>query len=258
MFSLITQAERRAVQGLLFCYLCGRFFETDGNKNRDHVPPDSIFQGDHKDPLILPTHEACNSAHSVIDEKIAQLIALRYGKIPSDPKCRRLVMDPQIGALMNLDIDEVVWRWITGFHAALYRESVIDIRDNCALVTPFPRGQMVDGKVIIDPVLPQHIAFVKVIKDNRAKNNLDQIQCNKGNLIYECVWNQADNNGPWMCFFALDVYDWKDLGKTRRQDARGCAGYYVPPSGMAPSGAALGITEANIASNTDVFDPFAP
>ncbi len=226
-------------------------------KNRDHVPPDSVFRVDHKDPLILPTHETCNSGHTVVDEKIAQLIALKYGKVPSDPKHRRLAVDPNISALMNLDIDDVVWRWISGFHAALYKEPVTDISENCALVTPFPRARMVNGNVVVDPILPQHLAFVQVIKDNRATNNLDRIHCNKGNLTYECVWNQADNNGPWMCFFALDVYDWKDLGKTQDQDARGCAGFYVIPSGLAPATATLGIFEKDIASNVDALDPFA-
>ncbi len=257
MISLITQAERRTAQNLLFCYLCGESFKDGDTKNRDHIPPDSIFQVDHKDPLILPTHQACNSAHTLTDEKISQLIALRYGKTPTDPKHRRLIMDPQIGALTNLDIDAAVWRWITGFHAALYREPVLDIRNNCALVTPFPRGQMVNGQPVVDPVLPQHLAFVRAIKDNRAKSNLDRIHCNKGNFTYECVWNQADNNGPWMCFFALDVYDWKVLGKTRDQDARGRAGFYVLPTGTAPIGAALGISEQDIASNSDAMDPFA-
>jgi len=257
MISLITQAERRPIQGLPFCYLCGRSFEIGDIKNRDHVPPDSIFKVDHKDPLILPTHERCNSAHAMIDEKIAQLIALRYGKVPADPQRRRLIIDPKIGAITNLDIDEAVWYWIAGFHAALYRQPAIDIRNNCALITPFPRAQIVDGSVVVDPISPQHLAFVRAIKDNRVKNNLDKIQCNKGNLKYECVWNQADNNGPWMCFFALDVYDWKDLGAARDQDARGCAGFYVLPSGVAPTGAALGIREKGIAANIDVLDPFA-
>jgi hypothetical protein len=257
MISLVTQAERRPVQNLPFCYLCGKNFQASDTKNRDHVPPDSIFQVDHKDPLILPTHQACNSAHTLTDEKIAQLIALRYGKKPTDPNHRRLIINAHIGAITNLDVDEAVWRWISGFHAALYKEPAIDIRENCALVTPFPRGRMVDGKPVIDPILPQHGAFVQAIKDNRARNNLDKIQCNKGNLTYECVWNQADNNGPWMCFFALDVYDWKDLGRVRDQDPRGCAGFYVLPSGLAPSSATLGISERNVSPNLDTLDPFA-
>jgi len=68
--------------------------------------------------------------------------------------------------------------------------------------------------------LPQHLNFVQTIKTNRAKNNLDRICCNKGKLTYECVWAQADNDGPWLCIFALDIYDWKDLGRTRVQPAR--------------------------------------
>lgn len=257
MVSLITQNERRAIQGLPFCYLCGQTFRDNDSRNRDHVPPNSIFQVDHRDPLILPTHEVCNSAHKLIDEKMSQLIGILYGKIPSDSQHRHLNFDFQIGALTNLDVDAAIWRWITGFHAALYGESVLDIHHNGGLVTPFPRGQTVDGQPVVDPIPPQHLTFVRAIKDNRAINNLDRIHCNKGNLIYECVWNQADNNGQWMCFFALEVCDWKELGKTQDYEARGCAGFYVLPTGAIPEGAALGILEQGIASNNDVLDPFA-
>jgi hypothetical protein len=38
-----------------------------------------------------------------------------------------------------------------------------------------------------------------------------------------------------MCIYALDVYDWKDLGRTEHLPARGCAGCYVSPSPGVPS-----------------------
>lgn len=258
MISLTTQAQRRRVQRLSFCYLCGQQFAAGDTKNRDHVPPDSIFKADHKDPLILPTHVACNSRHALDDEKIAQLIALRYGKAPSNPKNRRLSVDPASGALTNLDIDGVVWRWISGFHAALYGEPATNIRYRCALVTPFPRGRIVNGKAEIEPLQPQHMVFVQAIKANRVRNNLDTIQCNKRTLTYECVWSQADNNGSWMCFFALDVYDWKDLGKAQGQNARGCAGFYILPSHAVPVGGAIGVKDLKGVGSKDPLDPFAP
>jgi hypothetical protein len=31
-------------------------------------------------------------------------------------------------------------------------------------------------------------------------------------LRYECVWCRADSGDLWICFFALDIYNWKDLG----------------------------------------------
>jgi hypothetical protein len=45
----------------------------------------------------------------------------------------------------------------------------------------------------------------------------------------------ADNSGPWMCVFALDIYDWKDLGRTSVLPARGCAGFYMTPAQTIPA-----------------------
>jgi len=257
MISLVTQAERRRVQKLSFCYLCGESFAGGAVTNRDHVPPDSVFWADHKDPLILPTHRACNSKHSLDDEKISQLIALKFGKIPKDPNNHRLAIDLKTGALTNLDIDGVVWRWISGFHASLYQQPVLNIRRFCTLVTPFPRGRAVNGVENIEPLKPQHSLFVQTIKANRAKGNVDRIECNRGNLTYECVWCRADNSGPWACFFALNVYDWKDLGHARGQAARGCAGSYSLLLSAAPERASIADRDTANASGDDLLDPFS-
>jgi hypothetical protein len=62
---------------------------------------------------------------------------------------------------------------------------------------------MRNGRPMLDPIRPPHRLFVQAIKDNRARGNLDRVQCNKGKLTYECVWHQANNNGPWMFFSRL-------------------------------------------------------
>jgi hypothetical protein len=258
MVFLISQKDRQAVQKLPFCYLCGKVFVSGEATNTDHVPPKSIFDERDRDPLVLLTHVTCNTAQAQIDEKIGQLIALRYRKVPP-PERRRLqfALSPQVGlgVLTNLNIDAAVWRWIAGFHAALYRNSPVGIRG--ALVTPFPKGKNVGGRLAVEPVRPQHLAFVQTIKTNRIKGNLDQIRCNKGKLTYECVWCQADNNGPWMCIFALDIYDWKDLGRTSHHLARGCAGFYVLPTQTVPPDATRGTTTSIIIPNMDPLDPFS-
>jgi hypothetical protein len=97
--------------------------------------------------------------------------------------------------------------------------------------------------------------FVATIKQNRARNNLDRINCNRGKVVYECVWCQSDNNGPWLCFFALDVYDWKDLGRTVF-GARGCAGFYKMPSGEVPLAASRHIDAPVVIPVADHLDPF--
>jgi hypothetical protein len=167
----------------------------------------------------------------------------------------RLALTPLFNIMFRTTIGSTaVWRWISGFHAALYRSSAVGIRGS--LVTPFPRV-IISGRFAVEPLRPQHVAFVQTIKTNRIKGNLDQIRCNKGKLTYECVWCQADNNGPWMCIYALDIYDWKDLGRTSHHPARGCAGFYVLPSQTPPPAATTGKTTSIIIPNSDPLDPFA-
>jgi hypothetical protein len=240
--------------------LCGRDFVAGDSRNRDHVPPECIFAPEDREPLWLPAHIACNGSYKLLDEKIGQVIALRRGKVPRDPRHRRLrfTYSPQqnLGAVVNVDINSAVWRWIGGFHAALYRESGVGIRGS--LVTPFPRARLVNDRALLEPLrIQQHKIIVETIVVSRHRNNLDRISCNKGKLIYECVWQQADNAGPWMCFFALDVYDWKDLGRTDVLPARGCAGFYVTPAPSVPANATIGVKSSIIIPIRDRLDPFS-
>jgi hypothetical protein len=259
MVSLLRQSDFKGVRTIPFCYLCGRDFVPGDEQNRDHVPPKCIFHPLDREPLLLPAHKACNSSYHLADEKIGQLIALRYGKVPRDPARRRLsfVMSPHgnMGAVVNLDIDGAVWRSIAGFHAALYREPAIGITGS--LITPFPRARLINGRALLEPLRIQHQLFVQTIKSNRHRNNLDRISCNKGKMVYECVWQQADNNGPWMCIFAMDIYDWKDLGRNEAMPARGCAGFYVTPTVMIPANATRGASSSIIIPTTDRLDAFA-
>ena len=258
MAELLNQTHFRTVRNLSFCYLCGKPFTAADIKSRDHVPPKSIFAPIDREPLLLPTHVACNNSFELIDEKIGQLIALRYGKVPS-PEHRRLKFtfsptDINLGAVTNVNVVAAVWRWIAGFHSALYREPAIGIQGS--VVTPFPMGRNINGRIVVAPIRPQHEIFVRTIQLNRLKKNLDRIQCNKGKLIYGCVWCQSDNNGPWLAMFALDIYDWKELGRTADFSARGCAGYYIMPSGAAPPLATRGTHSTIIIPNANPLDPF--
>jgi hypothetical protein len=154
-----------------------------------------------------------------------------------------------------LDVDRAVWRWIAGFHAALYRESGVGMRGS--LVTPFPKARLVNGRAVLEPLrVRQHQIIVETIVSNRIRDNFDRIACNNGKLIYECVWQQADNGGPWMCFFALDIYDWKDLGRTEVLPPRGCAGFYVTPTRTVPGNATKGVKSSIIIPVRDRLDPF--
>ncbi len=259
MVSLLCQHDFQGVRKLPFCYLCGRDFAAGDIVNRDHAPPTCIFLPGDREPLVLRTHKACNESFALLDEKIGQLIALRYGKVPSDPTNLRLkfALSPQgtLGAVENLDIDGAVWRWIGGFHAALYRESGVGIKGS--LVTPFTKVCRVNGRAVVVPLRIQHPVIVQTIVSNRVRDNLDRISCNKGKMRYECVWQQADNGGHWLCFFALDIYDWKDLGRSYVQPARGCAGVYITPAGTVPAGATKGVKSSIIIPVSDPLDAFA-
>jgi len=109
-----------------------------------------------------------------------------------------------LGAITNLNIDQAIWRWVRGFHAAPYREHMPNAPMR-ALTTPFPRAQQQESGPMIEPMKePQHRIIVKTIKTNRAKSNLDIIHTHDAKLRYEAVWVQSDQ-GTWMCFFGLEI-----------------------------------------------------
>ena len=260
---LTTHKQIQELRHLSFCYICGRTFGDNDGKNRDHVPPKSAFaKSDRNVPIALPTHIACNSKFKLIDEKIGQVIALKHGKAPS-PKNWRLSIrtfdsptgGSPLGVVSNLDIPGAIRRWVRAFHSALYRGPMPD-GARFAIQTPFPSAKLSTGKPDFDAIPAQHELFVKTIKLNRAAANLDEIRCNNGKLVYQCVWVPADN-GVWICVFALDIYNWKDLGDVNNFAARGCAGSYVLPAGLTPRFATKGTNLIAEAGNADKLDPFS-
>jgi hypothetical protein len=264
MVSLLTQRDFRAVQNLPFCYLCGKKFADGDNINSDHVPPENIFEKKDRMPLKLLTHYNCNHAYRDIDEKIGQVIALRRGQVPA-LRNRKLKITYNLStgqsALTNLDIEDAVWRWIRGFHAALYHhpfppdDPAKGYRSG-ALQTPFHRTFRTPHGGVLRNILPQHRLCVQIIKENRAKNNLDRLVSNNGKLVYECVWREGDGNAGWVCMFALNICDWKDLGAVPGLPSCGCAGIYLLPSRVKPETATLAITLTVTVPNLEPLDPF--
>ena len=219
MVSLSTHRDFRGVRRLPFCYVCGKDFVPGDSTNHDHVPAGKTFHvRDREPPLCLPTHTKCNDDHHKIDQKVTQLIGVRWGK-PLSGRDRQLdirVLAPGVGAVMNLNVDYAVMRWVRAFHSALYREALLLWSFEYNLVTPFPLAKRTQVTAI-NPILPQHEAFVQTIKEQRAIRNLDSIKSNNDKLTYECVWTQTDGGEMWLCVFALDLYDWKSLGRTAGQ-----------------------------------------
>ena len=245
MVSLLNQRDFRPIQRLQFCYLCGEEFKQGDSINRDHVPPDAAFVVEQKEPLLLPTHKACNSRHGPHDEKMSQFLGLLRGHLPSDPAHWRLefaAVEGGFEALQNVDIHGAVWRWIRGFHAALYRQP-LTVGLTGELNTPFPSAQIKPEGLVLDVPTGNYPPLANVLNKNRAASNVDRIVSNKGAVTYECVWGRPDQQGPWLCAFSLDVSDWKLLGEPRLYQ-RDCLGFYVqdtiPPSAIIEVGSPAG------------------
>jgi hypothetical protein len=261
---LETRNQFEEVLKLPFCYWCGKTILLGEEKNKDHIPPQSCFaRADRDFPLQLPTHISCNHEHHLEDEKVGQLIGLKYGKVPDSKRNRKLKIKEVYGLngkttvfVTNMNIRGDIRRWIRGFHAALYREPIP--QDTVfAIETPFTTASRKQHGIVFDPPrTPQHRMFVEVIKTNRAVGNLDRIQSNNKNVTNECGWDQTDG-GQWMCIFALDLYGWKDLGDIENFQARGCVGMYTIPTAFALSLATKAKRLSLTLPNYDVLDPFA-
>jgi hypothetical protein len=255
VIELTEQRALRAVRNLPFCYLCGVPFN-EGD-DHDHIPPKSIFALADRQPLKLKTHKVCNERHSLDDEKVGQMISAARGNYPEkeeDRKLRVAHLGIGFGAVTNLNVDGVLWRWITGFHAALYREPLRNSRGS--IVTPFPRADKnANGLYSLAPIYEQqHQVFVDTIKAQRWRNELDRIVANNKQLTYECAWGPTDDNSAWLCIFALNIYDWKKMGTSPIAPARGCAGCYTRPTH--PPNATLVSNYTVTTPNVDPLDPF--
>jgi len=233
MPTIKTEHELKCLRRLSFCYLCGKPFGTDSTKDRDHVPPRSLFaKTDRCQPLLLPTHPACNQANSMDDEQIAQLVAVLHGKHPSPENLRlrfsahRMPGSPTPAAAVHgINLTTIVFRWLRAFHAALYHEFL----PSCGgyIHPPFPEG---NSPYDLKPIVPIQAEYVKAIKKNRLSKTTDSIICWNHKCRYECVWAKDDHGLKNLCIFALDLYGWEELGDIHHHPARSCTGIYTPPS----------------------------
>jgi len=262
MVSVVTPRQLRTLQKLPFCYSCGQSFLTGDHTDRDHVPPKACFAAEDRiRPLILPAHRSCNSGYMVADERVGQFISLRHGRVPGAGKGRldiRYFTDHRTGqvsgAVANVEIRQAVERWVRAFHAALYGEpldpaTLFGIETPFAVAVPTPKG------IVRDTGRPQHLLFVEMIKSSRAAENVGFLAANNGKLRYECVWSPT-TQGAWVSVFALDIYDWKDLGRLSTGDAKGCVGFYQTPTGIPPPSACRHTPRRIEIPNAEPLDPF--
>ncbi len=257
---LNTQSSIKRARDLSFCYICGDLFGKEESNHPDHIPPEAIFDSKDRDfPIKVASHFKCNNSQSKDDEVISQLIAVVHGKQPNPENTRLEYKAYQIEntnntlfGFLNVNLPTQIWRWVRGFHAALYEEFLPENTGN-AIHPPFPHGTTDTKGFKIDKILPQHRLFVKIIKKNRKINYLDKIECNNRKLLYECVWVRMDDMS-WACIFALQIYDWMKLAD-KHFTSRGCVGYYHPTKGC-PINGTKG-TELEVPfRNLDPLDPF--
>ncbi len=260
---IMSHAQLQEARKLPFCYLCGRRFGDKERPTRDHVPPKAIFLPcDRTKPLILPTHARCNQKESTTDEIIGQLIYALHHIYPPRGKLRlkvNMYENPEnqrpVLALEGINLKGVITRCVKAFHGALYK-TYLPRKTHNWVDPPTAVGVKRGNKVAFEEPRIQFPLFVSIIKKNREAGKIDRISCFNDRCVYECVWEQMDD-GRWACIFALNIYDWKNLGDPRHQQQRGCVGFYMPKRGL-PENATTGIArliEIPV-SNLDIFDPF--
>jgi hypothetical protein len=187
---LDTQSSVKRARELPFCYFCGKPFTEEDSNHPDHIPPESIFNPvDRNFPLKVASHFKCNNSQSKDDEVISQLIMVVHGKLPKPENTRLKYRAYQIEntnevlfGFLNLNLPAQIWRWVRGFHAALYEEFLPEDTGK-AIHPPFPHGKTDKKGFNIDKILPQHRWFVEIIKKNHNINYTDKIECNNKNLL---------------------------------------------------------------------------
>lgn len=246
MITITTQQDARPAQTLGFCYYCGEAFGTEAEliRTRDHIPPRAVFHEEDRNwPLTVPCHHRCNQERSMTDVKIAQLVGVARGQ-HFDTKNFALDVAPlqsangesPIGILSNLNMADEIWRWVRGFHAALY-QSYLPADRLHGIHEPVPKGELTARglQVTDDPHVRD--AMKQVLLRNLEAEQIDGIRSNNGKLLYSCVWVLPPLDTSWGCCFGLRVYDWKNIGDPRfpRHD---CFGWYTI-DGEPPTGASI-------------------
>jgi hypothetical protein len=177
------------------------------------------------------------------DVKTAQLIGITRGqKFKRNHVALNVAPWPSaeheqpIGILSNLDLGAEIWRWVRGFHAALY-QSYLPADRLHGICEPVPKGDLTPrGLQVIDR---PHIrdAMKQVLLLSLEAEQIDVIRSNSGKLLYSCVWVLPPLDESWGCCFGLKVYDWKNVGDPRFP-RRDCFGWYTI-DGAPPDGASI-------------------
>jgi hypothetical protein len=234
MAQILTQAEARQIRDrLTFCYLCGQPLSVSVSVNRDHIPPKRIFAAEDRNwPLVLPTHEHCNSNRSKEDNIVKALFDMIHRNRKPAVDARILLnkeltiayFAPNYVGLNTPKLDAMVGRWIRGFHAALYGE-FLPASTTGRFFLPFPVIERVNQQLKFKMFPEERALLVALIKTQRFLGNVDRIECNNGKCLYHCVWQQQ-SDASWCCAFALKIYNWGQPLLPTGPNEFGCVGGY--------------------------------
>jgi len=257
MIELRTQKDLRTVQNLAFCCICGEPFRQRGERTRHHLPPKAIFaEVDRNPPLILPAHGACNRDQSPLDTVIAQLVAVRHGKYPARKNLKLEVATVPLrggqlkAGVTNLPLRPIIFRWVRCFHAALYREYLID--RGGMIFEPFQTADVVAGQLVFSKIPMDRPFLTDLFKQQARAGRTDTVVCYNEKCVYRCSWLKTDDGRPF-CLFALRLYDWERLGDPDCP-RMGCLGWYWA---SAPPNCATGVHLELAVANLVPLDPFA-
>jgi hypothetical protein len=192
---------------------------------------------------------------------MGQLFLPIHQRIPSEPNNVLLQIEagddvnggPPIGILQGLNIKPEVWRWVRGFHSALYAEHLPE-NTQYEVFEPLTRLVTVSDDLFATPVSERQATITRSIQAHLKNGRFDEIVCNNGKLRYVCFW-MPNRNGYCECAFALDVNSWHDLGD-ERLGRRGCVGQYSMRRDAPPNGAAIEISIPIASCCVDSLNPF--
>lgn len=258
MIHLSTQKQFRELQRIPFCYLCAGPITQECVTNREHVIAKSLIHAsDRNFPLILPSHKRCNEEWSDGDETIGQLVSLLHSE--ANPSHKLAVTDHcpgsevRYGTVSGVPLEPIIWRWVRGFHAALYRVPLVDRPGHYCILTPLPQIEIKNGRPFPVQVRPQYFKFAEVLRRNRLTNNLDYIEFYNGKARFECVWEKFDC-GKSFCIFALKIYEWSKLSDEVPGPKHACIGCYL--SDPTPEGASTSTSPVHEDYDSMELDPF--
>jgi hypothetical protein len=137
-----------------------------------------------------------------------------------------------------LRLGTVVSKVLRACHAALYDDFLPEETPNRILL-PLAEFDPQTHNVAESVFLPQHEILCKLLKDNRAIDNIDRVRAYNGKFQFDAVWATSDDGRVNFAAFAVDIYHWHQLGDAVLGRAQGCLGTYRIRGDAIPEGASI-------------------